>query len=223
MTTAVQPNTVSPSLLAAVNGTDKTTSSSDAAQDRFMKLLVTQMQNQDPLNPLDNAQVTSQLAQLSTVTGIDKLNTTLEALSGSFQSSQSIEAASMIGKGVLVSGSTLNLSNGNALFGIDLSQGADSVKVSIMDSSGRPVNTIDLGQQDAGTLAFQWDGRTDAGAAAADGSYTFKVIATKGNGAVTADPLSFGQVGSVTRNPQGVKLNIPNIGEVDLNNVKQIL
>lgn len=229
MTTSVQTNTVSSSLLAAVNGSSSTSSSSSnpdstqAIQDRFMTLLVTQMQNQDPLNPMDTSQMTSQLAQLSTVSGIDKLNTTLQALSDSYQSSQSIEAASMIGKGVLVPGSTLDLQNGNAVFGMDLAQGADSVKVSILDSSGRTVRSIDLGKQDAGTLAFAWDGTNDAGAAAASGSYTFKVNATSGDTAVTADALSYGQVGSVTRNTQGVKLNIPNLGEVDLSNVKQIL
>src|SRR3954466_4446382 len=104
--TTIQNNVMPPSVLAAMNpsaaATDKSTAV--AAQDRFMTLLVTQMKNQDPLNPLDNAQVTSQLAQLSTVTGVDKLNATLESMMSSFQSSQSLQAANMIGHGVLVPG-----------------------------------------------------------------------------------------------------------------------
>ena len=109
---------VSSSLLANVNGSSAAkASSTEASQDRFMKLLVTQMKNQDPLNPLDNAQVTSQLAQLSTVTGIDKLNTTLEALMGSFQSGQSLQAVNMIGRGVLVPGADVNLSASQAMLG----------------------------------------------------------------------------------------------------------
>src|SRR3954466_13474194 len=109
--TTIQNNVMPPSVLAAMNpsaaATDKSVAT--AAQDRFMTLLVTQMKNQDPLNPLDNAQVTSQLAQLSTVTGIDKLNGTLETLMGSYQASQSLQAAGMIGHGVLVPGSSVNL------------------------------------------------------------------------------------------------------------------
>src|SRR5690606_21641258 len=100
--TTVQNEKVSQSLLDTMNGTRNTAkSAAQEAQDRFMTLLVTQMKNQDPLNPMDNAQVTSQLAQLSTVTGIDKLNNTMEALIGSVQSSQSMQASSMIGRVVL--------------------------------------------------------------------------------------------------------------------------
>ena len=83
-------------------------SAADDVQDRFLKLLVTQMKNQDPLNPLDNAQVTTQLAQISTVNGIEKLNATIEAMASSFTSGQSLQAATMIGKDVLVPGSTLH-------------------------------------------------------------------------------------------------------------------
>jgi len=81
-----------------------TTGTAQGTEDRFLKLLVTQMKNQDPLNPLDNAQVTSQMAQLSTVTGIEKLNAALTTMSQSFASSQSLQAANMIGHGVLVPG-----------------------------------------------------------------------------------------------------------------------
>src|SRR6478672_4462777 len=97
----------------------------DDPQDRFLKLLVTQMKNQDPLNPLDNAQVTSQLAQISTVNGIEKLNTTLQTMASSFAAGQSLQAAGMIGKDVLIPASTLRLAGGSALFGIDLKQPAD--------------------------------------------------------------------------------------------------
>ena len=77
--------------------------------DRFLKLLVTQMRNQDPLNPLDNAQVTTQMAQISTVTGVDKLNAGIEKLSQSLLSAQSLQSAGVIGHQVLAAGSTLSL------------------------------------------------------------------------------------------------------------------
>src|SRR4051812_28080749 len=135
--TTVQGSTTKPSaeLLAAMNPATKTkdTNSAEAMQDKFMTLLVTQMKNQDPLNPMDNAQVTSQLAQLSTVTGIDKLNSTVEALKGSYQTSQTLQATSMIGHGVLVPGSATTLVEGKALMGIEMSSPADKVQVTIRD------------------------------------------------------------------------------------------
>jgi flagellar basal-body rod modification protein FlgD len=222
--TTIQNNTVSNDLLAAMNPATKSAqSTADAAQDRFMTLLVTQMKNQDPLNPLDNAQVTSQLAQLSTVSGIDKLNTTLTSLMGSYQSAESVQAAGMIGHSVLVPGSSMTLTSGQALLGVDLAGPADSVKLSVFDSSGKQVYSTDLGKQDAGVQPFKWDGSTDDGVAAADGKYTFKVVATSEGQSVDATALAFGQVGSVSTGASGVKLNVPDIGAVSMADVRQVL
>jgi flagellar basal-body rod modification protein FlgD len=188
-----------------------------------MKLLVAQMKNQDPLNPLDNAEITSQLAQLSTVTGIDKLNATLETMMTSTQSNQALQAASMIGHGVLAAGSSLNLSGGQALFGIDLSAAADSATVTIRDSSGRPVRQMTLGPQAAGTLSLQWDGLTDAGVGAPEGTYSIEVSATGGGQKVSATTLGFGHVTSVSGGVQGPKLNAPGLGELSISDIRQIL
>jgi flagellar basal-body rod modification protein FlgD len=97
-TVATAPPLVSQDLLNAVNPKKSAAAegSVQADTDKFMTLLVTQLKNQDPLNPLDNAQITSQLAQLSTVTGINKLNDTLETLKGSYQSSEALQATNMI-------------------------------------------------------------------------------------------------------------------------------
>jgi flagellar basal-body rod modification protein FlgD len=221
----IQDSVVSPSLLATMNPTKDTVASGAAAtQDRFMKLLVTQMKNQDPLNPLDNAQVTSQLAQLSTVTGIDKMNTTLEALISSFQSNQSLQAANMIGHGVLVPGANVDLVDGKGVFGVELSEPADNVQVTIRDASGTAVHVINVGSMEAGMRPMQWDGVADKGGVAADGHYTFEVAATRGGQKVDATKLAFGQVASVTTGAQGVKLNVvPNIGTVTMTDVRQIL
>ena len=188
-----------------------------------MTLLVTQMKNQDPLNPLDNAQVTSQLAQLSTVTGIDQLNETLKSLMGSFQSSQSLQAANMIGHGVLVPGSNLNLAAGQALFGIDLAEAADTVQVSIRDASGQLIRKLELGAQDAGMLPSAWDGIAENGAAAANGQYSFEVSATRNGQKIVADTLGFGEVTSVSSGSEGVKLNVTGLGTVNLADIRQIL
>ena len=153
--------TPSPDLMSSVNGT-KTTTAKDSVQadtDKFMTLLVTQLKNQDPLNPLDNAQLTSQLAQLSTVTGVNKLNTTLEALQTSYQQTQSAAATGLIGQGVLVPGNDTYLTDGKAIFGVDLATAADSVKVIISDpSTGKDIQVMDLGAKPVGSLAIPWNG-----------------------------------------------------------------
>lgn len=227
--TTISDNTVSPALLntmntskaAATTATGADTTS--ATQDRFMKLLITQMKNQDPLNPLDNAQVTSQLAQLSTVSGIDKLNATMGTLKDSYQSSQALQATSLIGHGVLVPGSTTNLTDGKAVLGMDLPGAADKVTVTIRDGSGNAIRKIEMGPQAAGTLPLGWDGKTDKGVAAANGQYSFDVSATSAGAAIKATTLSYDQVGSVSTNASGTKLNLTGGGSAALADVREII
>jgi flagellar basal-body rod modification protein FlgD len=92
-----------------------------------------------------------------------------------------------------------------------------------MDGSGKVVHSINLGKQDAGVQALAWDGTTDSGAAAADGNYTFKVTATSAGQSVDATALSYGQVGSITTNSSGVKVNVGGLGAVDLSDIRQII
>ncbi len=222
-------------LQSAVNGTTSTSSTStDAvaeAEDRFMKLLIAQMQNQDPLNPLDNAEVTSQMAQLSTVTGINKLNASLESLQSSLTTGQSLQAANMIGHGVFVAGSSVTLStitstsgttSVQGVLGANLEGAADKVTLTIRDSSGAAVYTEELGKQSAGILTYAWDGTTTSGTKATAGKYTFEIAATKGSEKVKAATLSFGEVSSVTSSTSGALLNISGIGAVSTSDIVQI-
>jgi flagellar basal-body rod modification protein FlgD len=223
MTTVSGSNPVSADLLASMNPKATTANAVDDAQNRFMTLLVTQMKNQDPMNPMDNAQVTSQFAQLSTVTGINKLNDALGTLQSSYQASQTLQATSMIGHGVLVPGSNVALSSEGALMGADFTSPADTAVVTISDASGRTVRTMNLGSQKAGIVPIAWDGKTDKGEAAAVGDYSFTIQATQGGSASKATALSFGQVSSVTTGAAGIKLNVPGTGTVSMSDVRQIL
>lgn len=220
----VQNTVVSPDVLAAVNAARTTSkSAADEAQDRFMTLLVTQMKNQDPLNPMDNAEVTSQFAQLSTVTGISQVNATLKALIGDVQGGQSLQQANLIGHGVFVPGNSLTLDKGTGVFGIDLADAATKVTVTVRDSNGIAVRTLELGAEAAGITPHTWDGLTDAGAAAAKGRYSFDVTAAHGSDKVSAATLSYGDVTSVSRDGTGVKLDVSGIGPVNYADVQQIL
>src|SRR4030065_1785635 len=130
---------------AVTSGTSAATTTKSAVQeseDRFLKLLVTQMKNQDPLNPLDNAQITSQMAQISTVSGIDKLNTTLQNMAASFAANQSLQVTNMIGHGVLVPGSTMQLADGKSIGGVDLPQAVDQVTITIREAQGAVVHIM---------------------------------------------------------------------------------
>lgn len=216
------------SAVSAVSNSTSATVSTSAAmketEDRFLKLLVTQMKNQDPLNPLDNAQVTSQMAQLSTVTGINQLNDAVKALSESFAASQSLQAASLVGHGVMIPGSRLELNNGVAYGGVELPQGADKVTVMVKDASGRVVHTADLGPQDAaGSVPFKWDGAMDDGGVAPNGVYSFAVAAEQGGKKIATTALAVGQVASVSLGAQGATLNLAGFGPISLSQVKQIL
>lgn len=212
-------------LFASMNGSSTVApaaGSVEESQNRFLKLLVTQMKNQDPLNPMDNAQITSQMAQLSTVTGIDKLNATLKALSDSMTSNQSLQAASMIGHGVLVEGNGVDLAGGAGLGGFELSRPVDGARVSIYNQAGALVRNIDLGAQPAGIVKWQWDGKDSSGADMAAGSYRFSVNATQGSSNVAATTLQFGMVNSVTQGTQGVSLGVGQLEGIMMAQIKQI-
>jgi len=214
----------SASLLAAVNGTKATAGTNlvEDTQSRFLKLLMTQMKNQDPLNPLDNAQVTSQLAQLSTVDGINKLNTSMQALSGMFAESRSLQAASLVGKAIVAPGSQLQLGDSGGVGAAELAQPVDSLLVTVKDAAGNVLQKIDLGPQQAGVINFQWDGvRSDGGAAAA-GTYQFSLEATQGGKKAAVNPLAFATVISASLGGQGTVLGTDSMGAVDLAKVKQV-
>jgi flagellar basal-body rod modification protein FlgD len=194
-----------------------------ATEDRFLKLLVTQMRNQDPLNPMDNAQVTAQMAQLSTVSGINKLNDAVTALSSMYQSSQTLQASGMIGRHVLAEGNTLALNGGMAVGGFELTDPADKVVVSVKDAAGNVLEKIDIGSQKAGVNTFGWNGSTGDGNTVADGKYSFTVEATLSGAKISATPLALGAVGSVTLGSQGISLNTDVLGSLSISQLKQIL
>ncbi|CAM5790115.1 hypothetical protein CCAE64S_02522 [Castellaniella caeni] len=200
-------------------------------QDRFLTLLVTQLQNQDPLNPMDNAEVTSQIAQLLTVQGIQQLNNTLLALSGQMDMSQSLQAANLIGKDILYPGDKISLGTDAETgakvatpFGIDLMSGAAKVKVSILDSTGKAVREIDLDATDAGIYPLSWDGLDAAGAPVPDGAYTVQVAASDDKGqAVSADALTAGHVNSIAYTTEGLKLNLALGDKISLLDIRQVM
>jgi flagellar basal-body rod modification protein FlgD len=216
-------NDVSASLLASVNGSRNTKSDTiNDAQDRFMTLLVTQMKNQDPLNPMDNAEVTSQLAQLSTVTGIEKMNSTLESFMANMQSSQTLQMANLIGRDVLVDGNEINFDGTGGYFGVDLPTSADEVVITITDTAGNQVRKISLGNQPDGVLPLSWDGYNNEGVKLDAGDFRFNVNTIVNGQEGTAQGLTLTQINSISSNGTGIKLNLNNAESVTSADLKQI-
>ena len=198
-------------------------SGSDSEQ-RFLKLLVTQLNNQDPLNPLDNAQLTSQLAQMSTVSGIEKLNSAFQSMLAQSGSSQVLQSASMIGRTVLVPGSELAMKKGGDVpFAVDMPQSADSVKVTVTNAAGDAVRSFDLGSLPQGVKTLSWNGLNDSGAPVAEGAYTVHVLAATGDAKVAASVLTYSSVTSVSQGASGVALNFASGGTAALSAVRLIL
>lgn len=221
MTTVSSTSTTN--LLSDYMQSSKSKTTTEAQQDRFLKLLVTQMQNQDPLNPMDNAQITSQMAQISTVTGIDKLNTTLASMTDSFSALRSLQATSLIGRGVLSEGKTLLLEGGKATGGVLLDQSASDVTVKIKTTAGVEVDTVSLDSQSAGLMTFAWDGKDNNGNPVTDGEYVFEVTATSGGKSVAAQTIGFGRVQSVTLDGGQLVLDTSGLGPLRMDQIKQIL
>src|SRR5438105_1664001 len=162
----------------AVNSTPSVPVADDAAgsSDRFLKLLVAQMQNQDPLNPMDNAQVTSQMAQINTVNGIQKLNSTVEGLNTHFVQMQALQGAALVGRDVIVPGNRMDIADGVGQGGFELTSAADTVKVEVLNAGGHVIDTLNLGAQSAGRHSFDWD----ASKSGSDTNLSFRVTAMSG-------------------------------------------
>lgn len=214
--------TVSATSAATTAGTSAastTAATSQELQARFLKLLTTQLSNQDPLNPMDNAEMTSQLAQLSMVDGIERLNSALTGMASAFES----QAVSMVGRTVLVPGSTITLKEGASYAGFELPKAADKVQVQVFDASGTEIERVDLGSFGAGVHTFNWDGGTLAGGTAASGNYRFKITATQNGNAVSATQLNYGTVGAVTRSNSSLKLSVGEFGDFEFSQIRQYL
>ena len=205
--------TTSTSGTSGTSGSSSSSSSSSATgaqspadlQNTFLTLLVTQLQNQDPTNPTDSSQMTSQLAQISTVSGIGQLNTSLSSLATQLSAGQSAQAASLIGATVLAPGSTMTVSGGKASsFGAQTATALSDMTVSITNSAGQVVNTIDLGAQAAGTVPISgWTPTDKTGATLPDGTYTITAAGTVNGAAATATALSASTVESVVQQSDG--------------------
>jgi flagellar basal-body rod modification protein FlgD len=210
-------NAASSSLVTSTSSA--TTSTAEASQDRFLKLLVAQLNNQDPMNPMDNAEMTSQLAQINTVSGIQTLNDTMTSMATQIAALQSLQGSATIGHEVLTAGSTLSITDGVGKGSFDLASSADAVKVEVRTAGGTLLGTESLGAMEAGRQSFTWDASkyTDSG------TLSFSVVATQGSTVVTSTPLQRNKVVAVSNDNNVMNLQFANGSSVPYSAVKAIL
>jgi flagellar basal-body rod modification protein FlgD len=199
--------------------TGASTTDASASQDRFLKLLVAQLNNQDPMNPLDNAQMTSQIAQINTVSGIQQVNETLKSMSDQFASLQVLQGSSMVGRNVLVEGAKLNIQDGKAAGAIDLTARAESVKIDIVSPGGTVLDTLNLGAKEGGRHAFTWDASKYSGT----GSPSYRVTATTGGQNVASTSMVQDKVTSVGSENGAMLVQLANNAAVGYSKIKSLL
>lgn len=217
-----------------IRGKEPEKKENELGQTAFLELMITQLNNQDPLSPQENTDFIAQLAQFSSVEGLERLNSQFENFSSSFMSNQALQASSLVGSSVSVETDHAQFIPGGIVSGTtQLAQSTSDMNLNIYDESGSLVSQISLGAQEAGEIVFRWDGQylevdgelletslSDGNLPA--GEYRFEVTATQDSEVEQLPTWLSANVNSVTINADGsVVLNLAGLGAVDISDVKQ--
>lgn len=216
-------STLGISSTASSMAANKATSNATMGQADFLKLMTAQMKYQDPFNPVDNTQMVAQMAQFSSLAGISEMSSTLAKISEKLGITGTGDAVSYIGRNVLTQGDTAyGRTTGGIAGAVELGADVSDVIVSISDANGTPLRTLSLGKQPAGTVTYDWDGKTDAGTEAGAGPFTVDVHAKNGSVPVAATGLVWAPVQSVSTTTGTAVLTLPGIGDVPAAAIRQI-
>lgn len=196
----------------------------ELGQAEFLELMMEQLKNQDPMEPTDNGEFLGQMAQFSTVSGIEEMQQSLEKLSETYASGQTLQSSQLIGQTVLVENSTMELSGENTINGsFELEASSGEVTLDISDSSGKIIRQIGLGEYNAGRHGFTWDGIDNNGDSVPSGQYTASITAKIGDtfqsvtvlNSRTIESVEFGAGGQTTLNTkQGDVITMADIREI---------
>lgn len=218
---------------------DKKAEDGDASQElgqsAFLELMITQMENQSPLDPQDNTQFISQLAQFSSVESLDQLNTNFDSFANNFVANQALQASTLVGRSVTVPTDQTALGpSGIVSLTSEVPASSSDVSINIYDEAGSLVDEISLGTQPAGEINLRWDGQvaelngkvldwsSSKEGGQAMGNYRFEVTARIDGEQTALDTALSANVNSVTVGPNGtLALNLAGVGTVSLADVKQ--
>ena len=195
-------------------------------QEDFLTLMITQFRNQDPFEPMDNGEFLGQLAQFSTVNGIESLNSSFGGLSSAMHDNQALQAAGLVGNRVLAVTDTGHLDSAGAMRGaIELTSSAGNVQIDITDETGQLVQRLDLGQQAAGLIEFEWDGISAQGERAGAGLDQVSARVMRGQEVESVPTVIESRIQSVTLGQfgSGLTLNLEGGQEMPLGQVYRII
>lgn len=205
-------------------GTAATKYKDELGQDAFLQLMITQLRHQDPTSPVDPADFLGQLAQFGTVTGIQQMQGSIATLSDALRSAQVLGGTNMVGRDVLIDADTAMLGEGGSMLGtVEVPVGTRSASLVITDSLGQQVRRIAMPAQ-AGEIAFEWDGTTEAGEPAAAGEYTVSVLADVAGQSEQLPTQLLARVGSVSIDPSTNNLTLnTDLGPISLGRVRRVM
>jgi flagellar basal-body rod modification protein FlgD len=192
-------------------------------QEDFLRLMTTQLQNQDPFKPMENGEFLGQIAQFSTVSGIQELQSSFATLASSLSANQTLQAATLVGRSVLVPSDSAWLAQGEEMRAAAYAPSSGQIIVDIVDAGGQTVRSLDLGTQPGGIASFTWDGTDSSGNAAAEGAYTLRARLVQGSSQTALETLAAGRVQSVGLSRDGLTLDLLGLDPVRLGDVLQIL
>lgn len=202
--------------------TTKKTASDGMGQADFLRLMTEQMKNQDPLNPLKGAEFLGQLAQFSTVQGIENMQQAMNAMASVMENDQSLRAATLVGRDALVETGTVQLQAGAGASGEVVATGSGPIQMEVLDAAGQVVRRIGVNATGSGPASFNWDGRDEGGSEVAAGTYTFRASSGSGKGSEALAVRLAARIDSVSIEPQGLVLNLAGLGSLPLSSVRRI-
>ena len=206
-------------------GEDREVKGNDLGKNEFLELLVAQMNNQNPLEPQENGEFIGQLAQFSTVEGVEKLNSSMETILSGYQSSQALQASSLVGRKVIVPADKAVVDTSETFkASLVLPTSSSNVFVNVYDSTGASVGRVNMGAQEAGNISFMWDGKDSSGKVLPPGTYRFEAQATYQGETKGLYALLPANVDSVTLGQNGgeLMLNLAGVGSIGLSQVQVI-
>ena len=202
----------------------KNTGNDELGKSEFMELMLAQLNNQSPLEPQDNGEFIAQLAQFSSLEEMQGVSGSVDNLATSFRSSQALQASAMVGRSVLVNASQGPMQPDGKMSGIvELPASTSNLTVNVLNEAGELVKQVEMGQQFAGQISFEWDGTNTEGEPMPYGKYTINADASYADGNQQVETLLGSNVDSVSLGTDGgITLNLAGVGPVPLSEVRQI-
>mgnify|MGYP005851886311 FL=1 len=197
----------------------------ELGQAEFLDLMIAQLQHQDPLNPADSGEFLGQLAQFGTVNGITELQNSFADLATSLQSSQALQASTLVGRNVLIPGNVVNFAGGSANAAVELDSSTGDLVVQVLDPAGQMLRQVSFGPQSNGVFNFSLDDIDGNGNTLPPGQYVIRAFGRTADTEVAQSTLVQSRVESVTlaRGGQGPLLNLENSGAVSINDVIEVM